>query len=67
MKFTRRKLAAAALAPAALGVLRAQAPASAGQPEDLDAGAREQMRKNAEAMGKFDLAISTEPAFQFKA
>jgi hypothetical protein len=67
MKFTRRKMAVAVFAPAALRSLHAQAPPAAAGPEDLDAEAREQVRKNAEAMAKFDLPLSTEPAFQFKA
>jgi hypothetical protein len=63
MKITRRKLALAALGSAAV-VRAAQAP---GQPEDLNAAAKEQLRKNFEALAKFDLPMSTEPAFQFKA
>jgi hypothetical protein len=42
----------------------AQAP---GATEDLSASAAEQVRKNSEALAKFDLPMSTEPAFQFKA
>ena len=69
MKITRRQLAATALGPAAgFSAARslAQAPAGAKQPEDLNAAAREQLRKTAETLAKFDLPISTEPAFVFK-
>jgi hypothetical protein len=69
-KITRRRLAAAALGSvAALGPATAlhaagtQAPA----PEDLNAAAKEQVRKYSETLAKFDLPMSTEPAFQFKA
>jgi len=62
-KITRRELAAAALGSAA--ALPAAPPQSA--PEDLDTVAKEQVRKNAEELAKFDLPMSTEPAFQFKA
>jgi hypothetical protein len=62
-KITRRRLAAAALSSAAaLHAVSAQAPA----PDDLNA-AREQVRKHSETLAKFDLPMSTEPAFQFKA
>ena len=61
-EITRRKLAFAALgSAAALNRANSQAP------EDLNATAKEQNRKNSEALAKFDLPISTEPAFQFKA
>lgn len=69
-KITRRRLAAAALGSAALGPAAAlhaasnQAPAP---PDDLNAAAREQVRKHSETLAKFDLPMSTEPAFQFKA
>jgi hypothetical protein len=72
-KITRRRLAAAALgSAAALGpaaALRAagtQAPAPAA-PQDLTAAAKEQVHKYSETLAKFDLPMSTEPAFQFKA
>lgn len=72
-KITRRRLAAAALrSVAALGPAAAlhaagtQAPAPT-PPEDLNAAAREQVRKHSETLAKFDLPMSTEPAFQFKA
>jgi hypothetical protein len=71
-KITRRRLAAAALGSAALGSAAAlhaastQGPAPAA-PQDLTAAAKEQRRKYSETLAKFDLPMSTEPAFQFKA
>ena len=72
-KITRRRLAAAALgSPVVLGSVAAvhaasaQAPAPAA-PEDLNAAAKEQVHKHSETLAKFDLPMSTEPAFQFKA
>jgi hypothetical protein len=65
-KITRRRLAAAALgSAAALHAASRQAPAPA-IPLDLNA-AKEQGRKYSETLAKFDLPMSTEPAFQFKA
>jgi hypothetical protein len=64
LKITRRRLAAAALGSAV--VHAAQRPA-ASPPEDLNAAAKEQLRKNAEALGKVELSMGTEPAFHFKA
>jgi hypothetical protein len=58
MKLTRRELAAAALAPAALP----QSPPAG----ELEA-ARENLRRSAEALDKFDLPMETEPDFQFRA
>jgi hypothetical protein len=67
MKITRRKLALASLGSAvALGAAQAPPP-PASPPEDPNAAAKEQVRKNSEALAKFDLPMSTEPAFQFKA
>ncbi len=69
MKITRRNLAAAALGSAMCLRTGAtpQTPAAPGQPEDLNAAAKEEIRKNSETLAKFDLPMSTEPAFQFKA
>ena len=66
MKITRRRLAAATLAPAAA---MAQAPPAAPSesPEELLKNAREQVRRNGESLAKFQVPMSTEPAFQFKA
>ena len=67
MKITRRRLAAAALGSAAV-IHSAKPQASApGQPEDLNVAAKEQIRKDSEAMDKVDLPMATEPAYQFKA
>ena len=77
-KITRRRLAAAALGSvaalgpaaalgrAALHGASAQAPAPAA-PEDLNAAAKEKVHQYSETLAKFDLPMSTEPAFQFKA
>ena len=64
-KMTRRRWAATAVGSAA-AVSAAQTPGAA-PPEDPQAAAREQLRKNAEALGKTELPMSTEPAFSFKA
>jgi len=64
-KITRRRLAAAALGSGvALRAADAQNPAP---PSDLNAAAKEQVRTYSETLAKFDLPMSTEPAFQFKA
>jgi hypothetical protein len=59
---TRRKLAAAVLAPAAAALPQTQS-----QPPDELAAARQRMKDNAAAMAKIEVPVSTEPAFQFKA
>jgi hypothetical protein len=59
MQITRRKLAAAVLAPAAVAL--PQTP----QTDEL-AAARQRMKDNAAAMAKIDIPDTTEPAFQFK-
>jgi len=62
---TRRKLGAALIAP---GVLLAQAPPPAipaNREEELNA-AREQNRRNAEALVKVRVPMAVEPAFMFK-
>jgi hypothetical protein len=68
MKITRRKLAAVALAPAAMAfrpaVAFAQTPAAE---EDLDALVRSQLRGNSDTLAKAGLSMETEPAFHFKA
>ena len=67
LKITRRRLAAAALGSAPfIRSAQPQAPAP-GPPEDLNAAAKGEIRKNSEAMDKVDLPMATEPAFQFKA
>ena len=56
-KITRRQLAGVAVAAAAA---TAQVP-------DLDNAARESHKQNSEALAKFEIPMSLEPAFQFKA
>jgi hypothetical protein len=63
---TRRELAMALGSAAGVAALDAQTP-PAGQPEDLNTAAQEQLRKNREALAQVELPMSTEPAFQFKA
>jgi len=63
VQITRRKLALAVLSTSA-AARAAQAP---GPPDNLGTPAAEQVRKSSEALAKFDLPMSTEPAFQFKA
>jgi hypothetical protein len=61
MKITRRQLVIAAAGSGAA----VQALAQTAPPASPDPG--KQARDNAEALAKFSLPISTEPAFQFKA
>lgn len=63
---TRRELAAVLGSVTSIATVRAQE-ASASQPEDPNVAAKEQLRKNSETLSKFDLPMSTEPAFLFKA
>jgi hypothetical protein len=60
MKLTRRELAAAAVAPAALPQ------AIPGSEKELET-AREDLRRQAGALGRFPLPADTEPDFQFRA
>jgi hypothetical protein len=62
MQLTRRKLAAAVLAPAAVALPQTQS-----APSDELAAARQRMKDNAAAMAKIEIPASTEPAFHFKA
>ena len=66
MKISRRKLAAAIIAPAAL---LAQTPPSPlpSNPEEELAAAREQNRSNAKTLDEFRVPTPVEPAFLFKA
>ena len=59
MQLTRRTLALAVLAPAAV----AQTP----PPVDEVQAARDRIKTNGQIIAKVELLISTEPAFQFKA
>ncbi|HEX4135283.1 MAG TPA: hypothetical protein VHY84_11780 [Bryobacteraceae bacterium] len=67
-KITRRQLAGVATGSAvvALGVVKviAQAPAAG---LDFDKAARESHRENSGTLAKFEIPMSLEPAFQFKA
>ena len=65
MKLTRRKLAAAALAPAARALAQGQ-PAPSNPDEELKA-ARDRAKAVSDALAKQNLPMPTEPAFQFKA
>ena len=60
MKLTRRELAAAAFAPAAL-------PQTAPETVRELETAREGLRRQAGALDKFQLPVETEPDFQFRA
>jgi anti-sigma factor RsiW len=67
MKITRRQwtgAAAGSVAAAITAIAVAQAPAPA---QDWDKAARESHRENSEALARFDIQMSVEPAFQFKA
>lgn len=62
-KLSRRELTALALA----GAGAAQAPAqTASEPTD-ESVAKQRIQSNRQALDQFNLAMSTEPAFQFKA
>ena len=71
-KITRRqlagviKVAAAGSVAVSLGAVTAaaQLPATT---QDLDNAARESHKQNSEALAKFDIPMSLDPAFQFKA
>ena len=72
MRITRRELAAW-LAVAAGPWLAAPAAAAPGQPQpghtpdDELKAARDRMKANREALGQHQIAMATEPAFQFRA
>jgi hypothetical protein len=66
LKLTRRQLAAAVSASTALLAQQPPAPLPQNPEEELKA-AREQLRQASEALAKFDLPMSTEPAVHFKA
>jgi len=63
-KLTRRQLAGVAAGSLAVATAIAQVPATA---QDFDNAARESHKQNSEALAKFEIAMSLEPAFQFKA
>lgn len=67
-KLTRRQLAviAAGSAAVSLTALRVIAQAPLTNP-DWDKAARESHRQNSEALARFEIPMSVEPSFQFKA
>jgi hypothetical protein len=62
MKLTRRKLAAALIAPAAAAQAQTQTP-----PRDEVEAARARLKTNAETIAKVEVPMSIEPAFSFRA
>jgi hypothetical protein len=67
-KTTRRQFASIAACAAAASLSAVTAIAQVPPPsQDLDAAARESHRQNSAALAKFEITISLEPAFQFKA
>jgi hypothetical protein len=64
MKITRRALALSALAGAAAAQPPSQAPPKSG---DLDQEARQLLETTSQALLHFEIPMSAEPAFQFKA
>jgi hypothetical protein len=63
MRVTRRELAAALAAGAAM----AQNQSRPSTPEEELKAARDRVRANGDALAKEQVPMSTEPAFQFKA
>jgi hypothetical protein len=63
-KITRRQLGGIAAVSLAAANVTAQAPVTT---EDLDKAARASHRENSEALARFEIQMSLEPAFQFKA
>ena len=64
MKISRRALAGMALAGAASA--QTAAPSAQPAPDDLEQ-AKKLVARNSEALQKYELSMSAEPAFQFKA
>jgi hypothetical protein len=63
-KITRRQLVGVAAGSAVVSLAIAQGPVTG---QDLDQAARESHRENSAALAKFEIPVSLEPAFQFKA
>jgi hypothetical protein len=63
-KITRRQLAGVAAGSAVVSLAIAQTPAT---PQDFDRSARESHLENTQELKKFEIPMSLEPAFQFKA
>jgi hypothetical protein len=66
-KLTRRQLAAQAISLVAAQAVMAQAPATTNTAQDWDKAALQSHKENSEALAKFAIPMSTEPAFLFKA
>ena len=68
MKLTRRQLVTAAAGSAIAAKALAQTGSGAPSgPRDFAKEARDGVERNGDALAKFAIPISTEPAFQFKA
>ena len=65
-KLTRRQLAAQAISLVAARAM-AQAPATTNITQDWDKAALQSHKENSEVLAKFEIPMSTEPAFLFKA
>ena len=70
MKLSRRGILALAVASPVTSMVSAQNPPPATPPPDAKpdpaAAAREENRHSAETLAKFDIPMSTEPAFVFR-
>jgi hypothetical protein len=66
MKLSRRGILALAVASQAIAQTPQPAVQPAGTKPDPLAAAREENQHNAEALAKFDIPMSTEPAFVFR-
>jgi hypothetical protein len=64
LKLSRREVVMAALSGSAVAQTN---PAQPGKTQEELPSARTQILRNAEVLTKFELPMSTEPAFQFKA
>jgi hypothetical protein len=67
MKISRRTLMQSAVMGAGAALSPAAPPQTPAAETDFPAAAHDQVRRNAEALAKANLPISTEPAFSFKA
>jgi hypothetical protein len=67
MKLTRRQLVAAAAGSVAAVKAPGQTAGSGTVQTDLAKQARDKVQSNADTLAKFEIPMSTEPAFRFKA
>ncbi len=67
MKLTRRQLVPSLVAGAAVTAALTQTTDAQTADTDFAKAARDSVQSNMDALAKFSLPISTEPAFQFKA